>query len=128
VAVAWLMAVAPAELAAGLAGAIAAPAGGVSLVAATLIALRVLVTAGGLMLGRQLAARRPGTRRLALTWAAADLGTLALALASDRLPANRVPGDAPIVWCLYALAAVVVIAASTTAPAGRTAAAAETPN
>lgn len=127
-AVAWLMVLAPAELAAALARAIVAPSAGMGLVAAALIALRVLVTAGGLMLGRHLLARRP-VIRFALTWAVADLGTLALALASDWLPSSRMPGDAPIVWGLYAVAALVVIGAvAATAPAQRTAGAATTPH
>ena len=95
---AWLMVLAPAELAATLARLIAAPAGELGLGAATLIALRVLVTAGGLMLGRRLASGATGIRPAALAWAVADLGTLALVLTSGRLPSNRAPGDAPIVW------------------------------
>ena len=119
-AVAWLLVLAPAELAATLARLISGPGGAPALTALFLIALRVLVTAAGLMIGRRLASGARGIWPAALTWAAADLGTLALALASARLPSNRAPGDAPIVWGVYAMAAVVVIlAASPSSPAGR---------
>ena len=115
-AVAWLLVLAPAELAAALVRLISMPPGGPGLPAATLIALRVLVTAGGLMLGRRLASGTDGTRLAALTWAAADLGTLCLVLASGALPHSRAPGDAPIVWGVYAMAAVVVVVAAASAP------------
>jgi hypothetical protein len=99
---------------------IAAPTGELGASATTLIALRVLVTAGGLVLGRRLVSGATGVRPAALGWAAADLGTLALVLTSGLLPSNRAPGDAPIVWAVYAMAALVVIAASSsTAPPGR---------
>ncbi|WP_110171974.1 hypothetical protein [Luteitalea pratensis] len=119
-AVAWLLVLAPAELAATLARLISAPAGEPGFGPATLIALRVLVTAGGLMLGRRLVSGATGMRPAALAWAVADLGTLVLVLTSGRVPSNRAPGDAPIVWAVYAMAALVVIAASSsTAPPGR---------
>jgi len=115
-AVAWLLVLAPIELATALARLMSAPAHAPGIVAATLVALRVLVTAGGLMIGRQLAAGTPGVRPAAVAWAAADLGTLALVLASGSLPSNRMPGDAPIVWMVYAFAAVVVITAASPSP------------
>lgn len=84
----------------------------------TLIVLRLLVTAAGLMIGRRVATGAGDVRRAALAWAAADLATLALVLASGRVPSSRAPGDAPIVWCVYAVAAlVVVVAASDSSPA-----------
>ena len=112
----WLLVLAPIELATTMAGLISAPASPLGLVAATLLAMRVLVTAGGLMLGRRIAAAAPDIRPVALLWAAADLGTLALVLASGTLPSNRMPGDAPIVWMVYAFAAVVVITAASPSP------------
>jgi hypothetical protein len=113
---AWLLVLAPAELATTLARLISGPAGQLGAVAAALITLRLLVTAAGLMIGRRVAAGTDGMRRAALVWAAADLATLALVLASARLPSNRAPGDAALVWSVYALAALVVVAAAAPAP------------
>lgn len=109
---AWLLVLAPAELATTLARLISGPPSHPGAVGAVLITVRVLVTAGGLMIGRQIAAGTDGVRRAALAWAAADLATLALVLASARLPSNRVPGEGPLVWGVYAFAALVVIAAT----------------
>jgi hypothetical protein len=115
-AVAWLMLLAPAELATTLARLTSSATVPPGLVAAALVGVRVLVTAGGFMLGRQLASRTPGVRTAALAWAAADLGTLAVALASARLPTSRAPGDGPIVWGVYAFAALVVVVAASPSP------------
>jgi hypothetical protein len=112
VAIAWLIVIAPIELASTLAGLLARPVRGPGAVAVAMIALRILVTAGGLVLGQRVAQRSGGTRAVALAWAVADLGTLALVLASGRLPSNRAPGDAPLVWGIYAVAALIVIAAA----------------
>jgi len=114
----WLLVLAPAELATTLARLISGPPSHPGAVGAVLITSRVLVTAGGLMIGRQLATGADDVRRAALAWAAADLATLVLVLASARLPSNRVPGDAPLVWGVYAFAALVVIAASPTSQQG----------
>lgn len=103
------MGVAPIELATTLAGLVARPVATVGAVGVALIGLRVLTTAGGLMLGRHLLQRGAGARRFALVWAAADLCTLGLVLASAQLPSNRAPGDGWIVWLAYAAAALVVV-------------------
>ncbi len=110
-AVAWLLVIAPIELATTLAGLLSGPAD-LAMAGIALILSRVLTTAGGLMLGRHLLQRGVGARPWALTWAAADLGTLGLVLASAQLPSNRAPGDAWIVWLAYAAAAAVVIVAT----------------
>lgn len=111
-AVAWLMAVAPIELATTLAGLLRGPLVAPGAVGIALIVMRILTTAGGLMLGRHLLHGGGGARRVAAVWAAADLGTLGLVLTSARLPSNRAPGDAWLVWLAYAAAAGVVIAAA----------------
>ena len=113
---AWLVVLAPAELASTLSRLLSARASDLGVIAMTLIALRVMITTGGLMLGRRLATSRTSVRRLALIWAAGDLGTLAVVLASGLLPSNRAPGDAAIVWCAYAAATLVVIAAASSPP------------
>jgi hypothetical protein len=112
VAIAWLIVIAPVELASTLAGLVARPVPRPGAVAVAMIALRILVTAGGLVLGQRLAQRSGGTRAVALAWAVADLGTLALVLASGGLPSNRAPGDGPLVWGIYAVAALIVVAAA----------------
>lgn len=112
VALAWLLAGAPIELATALAGLLrpgAVPSLGAG--ALVLIVSRILVVTTGLVLGRQLLQRQAGLRPLAWRWAAADLATLAIVLASARLPSNRAPGDAPLVWLAYATAAAFVIVA-----------------
>lgn len=118
-AVAYLCLAAPLDLAVSLTRLIGGPAvpgaaGAVS------IAARVVVVAIGLVLGRRLAHRADDTRAFALAWAAGDLGTLAVILATGVLPSSRVPGDGPIVWAGSALATLAVIAASLwSAPRGR---------
>lgn len=111
-ALAWLLVIAPLELAASLASLLSRPVESLGLTAAVLVAARVLVIAAGLVLGRRLAQRASGLRGFAVRWAAADLGTLAIALATAAVPSSRAPGDAPIVWMGYALAAIVVVAAA----------------
>jgi len=117
-AVAWLMVIAPIELATTLAALLSGPLASPGPVGIALTLLRVLTTAGGLMLGRHLLHRGGGARRWAVAWAAADLGTLGLVLASAQLPSNRAPGDAWLVWLAYAAAAAVVIAATRVARDG----------
>lgn len=112
----WLLIVAPVELASTLAARLSGPMPAIGLAGAALILVRVLTVAAGLMLGRQLAQADADVRRLAMAWACADLGTLALVLTSTRLPSNRPPGDAPFVWALYALAALVVVLAARRRP------------
>jgi hypothetical protein len=111
-AVAWLMVVAPIELATTLAGLVSRPDAPPGTAGTALIVMRVLVTAIGLMVGRHLVYGNPAARTLALPWAAADVGTLGIVLASAVLPSNRAPGDGPVVWAAYAAAALVVVAAS----------------
>ncbi len=112
----WLLIVAPVELASTLAARLSGPMPAIGLAGAALVLLRILTVAAGLMLGRHLAQGDVDVRRLALAWACADLGTLALVLASTRLPSNRPPGDAPFVWGVYALAALVVVLAARRRP------------
>jgi hypothetical protein len=121
VAIAWLLAAAPIELATALAGLVRAGATPVGAAGLALVGSRILVVAAGLVLGRQLLQHQPGTRSLAWGWAAADLATLAVVLASARLPSNRAPGDAPLVWVAYAIAAGIVIAAAAPIAAPQTA-------
>ena len=116
-AVAWLMVIAPIELAATLAGQLTGPGAAPGAVGIALILARVMVTATGLMVGRHLARGNLVARTVAPAWAAADLGTLALVLTSATLPSNRAPGDGPIVWMAYAAAALVVVVASRLSPA-----------
>jgi hypothetical protein len=111
-ALAWLLIIAPLELATSLAALIARSPAAIGAFGLALVAARVLVVASGLMLGRHLAQRTPGLRPFAAGWAAADLGTLALAFTIDALPSNRVPGDAPLVWASYAAAALLVYLAA----------------
>ena len=110
VALAWLLVAAPLELATSLAGLVSRSPVHLGLPAHGLIASRVLVVALGLVLGRQIARRATGLRPFARRWAVADLGTLAIALASDAVPSSRAPGDALLVWGTYALAALLVVA------------------
>lgn len=112
-ALAWLLAVAPIELATALAALVRADAALLGAAGFVMVGSRVLVVAAGLVLGRQLLHRQPDARALAWGWAAADLVTLGIVLASDRLPSNRAPGDAPLVWLAYAGAAALVMIAST---------------
>ena len=109
---AWLLIVAPLEVATELAALVSRPAFSLGAAAIALLAARALVVAAGLMVGRQIARRVEGTRPVACLWASADLVTLAVVLATSALPTNRPPSDAPLVWALYALAALVVVAAS----------------
>jgi len=111
IAIAWLCAAAPLELASALAALIGRPTS-VGATGSVLILARVAVVAGGLVLGRGLLQRTPGLRRPAVLWAVADLGTLALVLATRVLPSNRAPGDGLIVWAAYAAAAVIVVLAA----------------
>ncbi len=120
----WLLVIAPIGLATTLAGLVSGAQDPVGPIGLALVGLRVLVTALGMMLGRRLA-RGPGytvtsATTVALAWAIADLGTLASVLASDTLPSNRAPGDAPLVWLAHAVAAVVVIIAASLARPERT--------
>ena len=108
----WLLVAAPLELATALARLVARPSDQLGIVAYGLVAARVLVVAVGLVLGRQIAQRKTGLRPFAWRWAAADLGTLTLALASTALPSSRMPGEWPVVWAAYAVAALVVVAAT----------------
>ena len=111
-ALAWLLVLAPLELATALARLVVDLAEAPGGLALTIVAARVLVVAAGLVLGRQMAQRAPATRSFARRWAVADLGTLAIALATSALPSSRMPGDAPVAWAAYALAALVVVAAA----------------
>ena len=108
----WLLGLAPLELAATLVKLAARPPAEPGGLAMAIIALRVLVAATGLVLGRQIAQRVNGTRRFACAWAALDLVTLAVTIATDAVPTSRMPGDAPVVWLAYAVAATLVIAAA----------------
>jgi len=64
------------------------------------------------VLGRRLAARETDLVPAAILWAAIDLATLALVLATDVVPNSRPPGWAPVVWAgAAALATAVVLAA-----------------
>ena len=110
-AIVWLCAVAPLELASALSALIGSPARR-SAVDVAVIAMRIAVVAGGLVLGRGIVQRADGLRRAALLWAAADLGTLALVLASRTLPSSRAPGDAIVVWGAYLVAATLVVLAA----------------
>jgi len=110
------MVIAPIELATTLAGLLSRAGAFPGAIGIALVVMRVLVTATGLMVGRHLAQDKPA-RPLALAWAAADVGTLALVLTSAALPSNRAPGDGPVVWIAYAAAALVVVAASRLSPA-----------
>ena len=112
-AIAWLLLLAPLELASTLSGWLARMPGPSAWSAVVLIALRLLVTAVGVTIGRGLLRHDVGdVRGWAVVWAAADLGTLAVVLASGALPSNLMPGDAPMVWLAYAVAALVVLVAA----------------
>lgn len=107
---------APVELATTLTALLTGPAAAPGIVVLLLVVCRILVVAAGLMLGRRLLRADEETRVFARAWACADLGTLAIVLASGGLPTNRRPGDAPLVWLLYAAAALVVVVASASRP------------
>jgi hypothetical protein len=111
-ALAWLLVAAPLELASALASLVSRSSAELGVIACALVVARVIVVALGLVLGRQIAQRATGLRPFAWRWAAADLGTLALALASTALPSSRMPGESPVVWAAYAIFAVVVVAAA----------------
>ncbi len=112
VAAVWLIAIAPLELASSLAGLVSRPDAALGAAGIALVAGRILAASLGLILGRQLLVRAQHTRPLALSWAALDLVTLTLALATRLLPSSRMPGDAPVVWVVYAVAALAVVLAS----------------
>jgi len=115
-AAAWLLVIAPIDLATTLAGLMSGAQDTIGPIGLALVGLRVIVTALGMMLGRGLAGRPADTgtsmTTTSLAWALADLGTLASVLASGSLPSNRAPGDAPFVWLAHAVAAGVVILAA----------------
>jgi hypothetical protein len=115
-ALAWLLVIAPVDVATMLAGLVSGTQDPIGLIGLALVSLRVLVAALGLMLGRRLArgSGYPGTSAttMALAWALSDLVTLASVLASGGLPSNRAPGDAQLVWLAHAVAAVVVVMAA----------------
>lgn len=111
-AAAWLLALAPLELASTLTRLTTRPTDGLGWQAIALLAARILVVVVGIVLGRQLWQRSTSLQRPALIWAAADLGTLALVLASGALPTNRAPGDGLVAWLGYAGAALLVIVAA----------------
>jgi len=111
-ALAWLLVIAPVELATTLTTLITGPRAVPGAAVAGLVLCRVLVVTAGLMLGRRLLRPDEDTRVFARVWACADLGTLAMVLASDSLPTNRRPGDAPLVWLVYAAAALAVVVSS----------------
>jgi hypothetical protein len=112
VATAWLVAIAPRELASTLTRLVPRLVDGVGWMASGLIAARMLVVVLGIVVGRQLWHRSAHVLRPVLVWAAADLGTLALVLASRALPSNRAPGDGLVAWLGYAGAALLVIVAA----------------
>lgn len=111
-ALAWLLVIAPVELASTLAASLSGPGPVPGVAGIGLVLCRVLVAAGGLMLGQRLLRHDEETRGFACAWAGADLGTLAIVLASGGLPTSRRPGDAPLVWLVYAAAALLVVIAS----------------
>ena len=119
VALAWLLVIAPVELATTLATLITGPRAMPGAAVVGLVLVRVLVVTAGLVLGRHLLRPDEDTRVFARVWACADLGTLAVVLASDSLPTNRRPGDAPLVWLVYAAAALAVVVASSPSASGR---------
>lgn len=106
------MAIAPLELASTLTRLLARVPDGLGAAALGLVAARVLVVVVGILVGRQLWHRSAHVLRPALVWAAADLVTLALVLASGALPNSRAPGDGLVAWFGYAGAALVVIVAA----------------
>lgn len=108
----WLVALAPLELATTLTRLMGRLGDGLGGAAIGLVALRVIVVVVGILVGRHLWQWSAHVLRPALVWAVADLGTLALVLASGVLPGNRAPGDGPIAWLGYAGAALVVIVAA----------------
>lgn len=117
VALAWVWVVAPLELATALTSMRSTPLDLPGVTGLVLMASRGLTVAVGLILGRQLAARDSEVRQSAVRWALLDLGTLALVLASDVLPSNRLPGTGPLVWLGYAiLDGLVVLAARSARP------------
>ncbi len=111
-AAAWLLVLAPLDLAVTLARLATRSASTPAGLAVALIAARVFVSATGLVLGARIVQRTPGIRPVAYRWAVLDLVTLALALATTALPTSRVPGDAPFVWLVHAVAAVAVVRAA----------------
>lgn len=108
--------IAPVELATTLTALLAGPGPPPGVAGSGLVLCRVLVAAAGLMLGQRLLRHDGETRGFARAWACADLGTLAIVLASGALPTTRRPGDAPLVWLVYAAAALVVVVASSARP------------
>lgn len=118
---AWLLLIAPLELASTLTRLLSRLGDGIGLVAIGLVVVRVLVVVVGILVGRLLWQRSAHVLRPALVWAVADLGTLAMALASHALPSNRAPGDGLVAFAGYAGAAlIVVVAAQMTADAAGT--------
>ncbi|MGI8673590.1 MAG: hypothetical protein ACR2LU_13405 [Luteitalea sp.] len=107
----WLLVLAPLDLSVILVRLLSAVTPW-RLPAVALISGRVAAVALGMVLGRRLAARETGLGSVAVLWAAVDLATLALVLATDVVPTSRSPGWAPVVWATAAgLAALVVLAA-----------------
>ena len=100
---------APLELATALTGLATGPAGSIGGFGLALAFARGLAVAVGLIVGRQIMQRADTAASLARTWAVADLGTLALVLATDVLPSNRLPGTGLLVFGLYATLAIVVL-------------------
>ena len=115
-ALAWLLVLAPVELATALAALLTGPRSTPGAAVLGLVLCRVVVVTAGLMLGRHLLRPDEDARLFARVWACADLGTLAIVLASGSLPTNRRPGDAPLVWLIYAVAALAVVVVASTSP------------
>lgn len=118
-ALAWLLVLAPVELATTLTALLTGPGAAPGVAVLGLVLCRVLIVAAGLMLGQRLLRRDEETRGFACAWASADLGTLAIVLASGGLPTSRRPGDAPLVWLVYAAGALLVVVASSARPAAK---------
>lgn len=117
VALTWLLAVAPFELASALATLASGPWTPLTPSGAAIIAIRVAVTAAGLVLGRAVLARRADVMAFAVAWAVADLASLAVVLATRLVPTNRAPGTGVTVWLVYLAAAAVVTMAAASARA-----------
>ena len=106
---AWLVAIAPAELAASLTSMLAGPSSPWRWADAGLVVLRVAVTALGLRLGVRWFQDGALPLPTVVSWAVADLVTLTLVLATGRLAANRMPGSGPWILAVYGLGAAVVV-------------------
>jgi hypothetical protein len=115
VALVWLLAIAPADLAVTTGRLLPRLTADPDLALAAVIAARGLAVALGMAIGLGIWRRQSASSGLAALWALLELGTLAIVLGSPIVPTNRLPGTVPLIATAYvALVAVVLAAVRTT--------------